>query len=412
MSFANKNILLVNFDFPPNQGIGGRRWGKLSKGLAEEGFDVFVIKADPVSMNNPSPWTEDVKSARIHVTSLPRTYPEGFSHPGSGLIDKIKYRIHQFILSRKERGTIFDISIGWDKYLLPAAADLIEKHKIINVIATGAPWNLLYFVCRLKEKFPQINIISDFRDPWINAKNYGMQSLDEKRKSHEKFKHQYVLSHSDVIITPAKDMTDELRKFDIENSKANFNVLGHFYDEDDTGLTDSTATSDKIILVYGGDLYVGVEPMLNKFVSDLEIIRQKNPELYRRIEVRIFTNSAISSVLRTLDAIRVFPSVGKRIFEELRSAHFTLIFLPDNKKNHLTTKSIEYLPFRKPYLVYSPEGDFTRFVEENQLGFPMLREGNNPDEIILNNTGKLIDSPVIKERTLRQATEKLISLLK
>lgn len=412
MPSTDKNILIVNFDFPPNQGIGGRRWGKLAKGLAIAGYNVFVIKADPVRNNSNSPWTDDVMHPNIHVYSIPRTYPEAFSHPENSFFGKLKYRFNKFKLLRKERGTIFDISIGWDKYFEPLAKKIISENNITNIVATGAPWNLMYFVCQLKQHFTDLNIISDFRDPWINAKNYGMQGLSSERKIHEEFKHQFVLSNSDVVITPAKDMTDELISADKKNSKAKFEVLGHFYDEDDVGDVSSTSKSDEIVLVYGGDLYIGVEPQLQKFADDLAAIKLNDPNLYSKLKVKIFTNSTVPSFLKSVEVISTFPSIGKQIFKELRSAHYCLIFLPDNKKNHITTKSIEYLPFRKPFLVYAPAGDFTRFVGEHKLGFHMMSADVDVMNVIEKNTGLKIESTIIEERTLKNATAKLISLLK
>ncbi|MFM1999846.1 MAG: hypothetical protein RL204_1793, partial [Bacteroidota bacterium] len=71
MSLENKNIILINFDFPPNFGIGGRRWGKLAKGFVSKGFNVFVIKAAPLD-NRISQWTVDVDHQSIKTHSISR----------------------------------------------------------------------------------------------------------------------------------------------------------------------------------------------------------------------------------------------------------------------------------------------------------------------------------------------------
>jgi hypothetical protein len=50
MPTTKKHIILVNYDFPPNKGIGGRRWGKLAKEFAEQNCIVHVIKAEALSV--------------------------------------------------------------------------------------------------------------------------------------------------------------------------------------------------------------------------------------------------------------------------------------------------------------------------------------------------------------------------
>lgn len=412
MSFAAKHILLVNFDFPPNNGIGGRRWGKLAKGLAVRGYQVHVIKADPVPLADTSPWQADVVHPNIHVHSIPRTYPVDFSHPQKGIIGKVKYHLNKFRLMLTEKGTIYDISIGWDKYFDPLAAKLIEKHQIKNVIATGAPWNLLVYTCRLKRSFPDLFIVSDFRDPWLEAKNYGMENLSPQRKKTESEEQEFVIANSNVVTTPAPEMTNRFAALYGNRFPTRFELLGHFYDQDDMGNTSSVATGDKIIFVYGGDLYLGVESQLQRFVNDLDALKKSDFVLYSMVEVRIFTDSAVPSFLQNCEVVKVSRSIGKKIFGQLREANYCLIFLPENKKNHITTKSIEYLPFKKPFVVYAEDGDFTSFVRENHLGFCMCDNVGELQKIITSTDQFKPNEEMIYGKSLLHTTDKLISFLK
>ena len=181
----SKRFLLINFDFPPNQGIGGRRWAKLAKALAAQGHEIFVIKAAPIARNKNSNWSEDVQHDRIHVLEIPRTYPTSISHPSGNLLGKIRFRLDRWRLLLTERGTIYDQSIGWDKEMMEPCRKWIQEHQINCIIVTGAPWNLLVYAAQLKAEFPQCRLLVDYRDPWLTAKNYGMQSLSPKRMAHE-----------------------------------------------------------------------------------------------------------------------------------------------------------------------------------------------------------------------------------
>ena len=140
----DEHLILVNYDFPPNQGIGGRRWGKLAKGLAQEGYHVHVIKASAIEGNKPSPWTIDIEHPNIHVTTIKRTYPSVISHTGHTIWDKLHYRFALWRLKRLVKGTIFDLSAEWGKPLTTACEKLCRDFPIKRIIATGAPWHMLY----------------------------------------------------------------------------------------------------------------------------------------------------------------------------------------------------------------------------------------------------------------------------
>ncbi len=415
MSSINKNILLINFDFPPNQGIGGRRWGKFAKQLVRDGYTVHVIKANPVEGNTESPWTVDVQSPHIHTYPVARKYPQSFSHPGSGLMSKLKYRLARFQLLRKEKGTIYDTSIGWEAEMKSQAIRLVKQFEIVNVIATGAPWNLLLYTARLKEIFPQLNIITDFRDPWLNARNYGMATLDESRKNAEQEKFNTVMRNVNVVTSPNQLLTNEIKSHAPADIKARFEPLIHSYDPDDIQVLQKPKSDDKIRIVYGGDLYVELEPQLKAFRKSVEDIKAGAPDLYSRLEIRIFTNARVPSILEGLDAIKVYPPVGKKLFEELSQSDFCLILLSSAKRNEQTTKFFEYLPFRKPLLVYAPDGLVTDFVKKNNIGFAPLQQEQGLDKILhdfANGTLSFNSQFDIDQFTLPVITQRLISFFK
>ena len=63
----NKKTLLLCWDFPPNDGIGGRRWAKMAKWLLKSGHEIHVIKSKSKVGNQNSVWLSDVKSDQIHI---------------------------------------------------------------------------------------------------------------------------------------------------------------------------------------------------------------------------------------------------------------------------------------------------------------------------------------------------------
>ncbi|MDP4952141.1 MAG: hypothetical protein NWQ53_00730, partial [Flavobacteriales bacterium] len=226
-----KHIVLVNFDFPPNSGIGGRRWAKFARYLAENNVLVHVIKADPLKGDQPSIWADEVKHENIIIRSLERSLPQFFTHPSGQLWDKVRYRIYKNKLRARCLGTIYDQAIDWEPALVQALTDITQKHPISTIIASGAPFNLLYYVAKFKAQHKDLQFIADYRDPWLSARNYGMPELNDEQMAHEVQKQDKVLAHADLVFSPYLSLS---KKIEQENTKGLGNAvyleLAHCYD--------------------------------------------------------------------------------------------------------------------------------------------------------------------------------------
>lgn len=373
MPGKNKQILLCNFDFPPNQGIGGRRWAKLCKGLVNEGYFVHVIKAKPLKSNIDSGWTLDTIHPNIRIYELPRTYPEIVSHTGKDIISRIRYKLAISRLKRIERGTIYDLAIGWESLFHEKATSLIREFDIQNLIATGAPWNILYYSARLKQRLPGLNFIADYRDPWITARNYGMAGLDPERMKSEKEKQELVFSQANYITCPNEHLLSEIKK-SVQNkysSSAQMYVIGHSFDHDDYSELELKGRSEKKIrFVYGGALYVEMEKYFDSFMRFLEELKETNINAFNKMEFLIFTdNQKEAEPFRKYSNVHISMPVGKKILSEILSADFCMLLLSHHNKDFRTTKFYEFLPLRKPFVFIGPEGETSRLIEEENLGY-------------------------------------------
>lgn len=368
-----QNTLLICYDFPPNQGIGGRRWAKMAKALAKLDTEIHVIKADPKSNNTSSPWQADVGLPNIHVHSLKRTYPEILSDPGSGILDKIRYRLERFQMRRKVKGTIYDLSIDWHKLMLPKAFELIHDHKIKNLIVTGAPFNLFDYAAEIKRSVPELRLLLDYRDPWLTAVNYGIPQLDYKNFLHEKLKQRRALEVADLVTCPNPFMLEEIRHSDDELPiGGEYMEIPHFYDEDDIAqyLEHDAKGDEKIRIVYGGTLYMGLEPHFRSMCSALDALKKDNPGLYSKLEIELYTkdHQFASWFTGYENVVKLSRPIGKQLFERIAQADACFIFLAHHNKNYRTTKFFEILPFQKPLIFMGDEGYVSEFIESEKLG--------------------------------------------
>ena len=414
-----EKILICCFDFPPNTGIGGRRWAKFAKALAAQGTQVYVIKADAIPNQIESPWAKDVSHPNIHVTSLRRTsrlvQRTRKSYPGE-VLERIRYQLSIRFTQIIEPGTIYDAAVGWAPKFKAVARRLIQKENISVVIATGAPFNLLYYAAQLKQEIGRFRLISDYRDPWIHAKNYGMEGLGPRRLKVEQDKESCVIDNSEYIISPAKGILDQIQKDHPMADSLKFVEIPHCFDLDDI-VSFSMPPSSKSAtfrIVYGGAMYIGLEPYLQNLDMSIKGYRRKFRD-YPPVEFIFFTPDYLNwkGKFNHQSCFTFHDQIGSHIHEEISYADGVLIMLAEHNKNFFTTKFFDFLPYNKPYIFVGAKGKVFEYIRKEKLGFPLvnseqlenLQESFN--EVILHRR----NTEVLETHSLQRRTHQLKELL-
>ncbi len=371
MPTTKKHIILVNYDFPPNKGIGGRRWGKLAKEFAEQNCIVHVIKAEALSDTEKSVWSEEVNSRSIFVHALPRVYPQILLTQPSKFFEKLQYRKALNAVKKNYKGTPYDISLGWETHLVPKLNELAKKHPIKWVFATGAPWDMLRVVAEWKKEHPFIKYWADFRDPWLNARNYGMPFLSPEKKKEEEEKTQSVIQHADVLSAPAIQILEHFSSLNfIPPDNKKFFHLKHFHSEPKLTEQSFGFSSREITIEYGGEIYLDTEPFLEEMSKDLTKLRESDPALYERLQLNFHSTSfeKIKAIFKHHPCVRISDSIGKKIEDRITQAHWCIILLADHNKDFFTTKYFEYQTLGTPYLYLGAKGEVLQTIENENRG--------------------------------------------
>ena len=371
MPTTKKHIILVNYDFPPNKGIGGRRWGKLAKEFAEQNCIVHVIKAEALSDTEKSVWSEEVNSRSIFVHALPRVYPQILLTQPSKFFEKLQYRKALNAVKKNYKGTPYDISLGWETHLVPKLNELAKKHPIEWVFATGAPWDMLRVVAEWKKEHPFIKYWADFRDPWLNARNYGMPFLSPEKKKEEEEKTQSVIQHANVLSAPAIQILEHFSSLNfIPPDNKKFFHLKHFHSEPKLTEQSFGFSSREITIEYGGEIYIDTEPFLEEMSKDLTKLRESDPALYERLQLNFHSTSfeKIKAIFKHHPCVRISDSIGKKIEDRITQAHWCIILLADHNKDFFTTKYFEYQTLGTPYLYLGAKGEVLQTIENENRG--------------------------------------------
>ncbi|MEO6301966.1 MAG: hypothetical protein ABIP51_02220, partial [Bacteroidia bacterium] len=184
MENSSKQILLISYVFPPYYGIGGRRWAKHADGLTKLGYTVHVICAKN-PFRKTSLWYDVVKNnPKIIIHQLPAFYPKVLVDFEHNFFQKIAYKFWVSVLPFFTKGSFLDRTIFWKKPMLKEAIKIISRNQITNVICTGGPFGVMHFSTLLKNKFNNLFLINDLRDPWTWGPNWGFPGLSAERMKH------------------------------------------------------------------------------------------------------------------------------------------------------------------------------------------------------------------------------------
>jgi glycosyltransferase involved in cell wall biosynthesis len=373
------SLLILSYVFPPYPGIGGRRWAKFAKYLAQMGYPVQAIAA-----RNPFPaqsnWTKDVEG--LPVRYLPGRFPEIFGHSSiSGFLPKLRYRLALSASRLRTRGNYFDRAAFWKADLLKAAEEVIQQQGITHIMATGAPFHLLHHALELKRRHPQIRLLCDFRDPWTDGEYlFGMNSLSTQRLERERQMEQEVLSSADVITSVSDAIVKQL-KAKAPDSAARFETLINGFDPADFQSLGQQAQDDaKIRFVLTGSLYPELEYIFLPLLDALQALRQESPEWGERLLFQFYgqADPAYERHVKAKgleDQVQFFPPVPlEEVGGLLHQAAFTLLFLNQHLAFSRSTKFYEYLAAGKKIVVFSAPGETQAYVEAQGIGYAVTPE--------------------------------------
>lgn len=370
-----KHILLISYIFPPAAGIGGRRWAKFAKYLSRAGYVVHVITAKSNSILI-SEWLKDIDEPNIRIHLLPTKFPTVLNNTPNSFLDKLEYRFWMYFFKIISRGTLFDRSVFWKSQLLKKASSLIEEFNIKNIIVTIPPFKLAHHSISIKNAFPSINLIVDYRDPWTDNRSFhGFKDLSNKRLEYEVSLENEVLKIADIVITVSEDMTQKLVNRNVI-SQSKFLTISNGFDEEDV-LSKSNSvkqTSNYFTFIYAGTLYSNLDYVIEPLLEFLLELKQMSPTLYHKLRFKFYgtQNVDVSNKIKNagLEIIEILGQVSlNEVYQKIQNADFCLLFSAPDHSFAFNTKFFEYIACRKPIILFSNLGKTSDFITTNNLGY-------------------------------------------
>jgi glycosyltransferase involved in cell wall biosynthesis len=374
-----KKLLVVCFTFPPYPGIGGRRWAKFVKYLDRKGVDCTVVAARKTNTGN-SNWCNDIKGYKSKIHYIKSPYPSALMMVPKNIFSKLHYRLAlYYVRLRYSNQNYYDHSIGFGNSIYRFVENAIQSGTK-NILISVGPFQMAWELLTLKKKYPEINFMVDFRDPWSNNKtSFGFAEMHSGALENEQNKEKSVIKACDCVISVSEEMNDYFKTTTAENHSKFYVIPNGFDPEDFVDFKDEKPRKESSInLLLLGTLYNKTRTIFAELNDALHRLKTENPGGYNKLRFHFcgevpdwFHEFQNQHNIIFYDGIKQ----QKEAFELAARSDAMMLFLTDDLNFSMSTKFYEAIAMKKPLVVFSDKGKTAEYVEENNIGKP-INKGN------------------------------------
>jgi glycosyltransferase involved in cell wall biosynthesis len=269
-----------------------------------------------------------------------------------------------------------DADYIWSVKTYDKAIEIIEKEKIDILYTTSFPYSDHLLGAKIKERFPSLPWVIDFRDEWTNNPYILDKNYKPKRANKEKQMETMVANKCDKFIANTTFMLDNFL-VDYPNLKSKSFVITNGYDDSDFADTDPTYSyKDTFTITYGGAMYGRRNPD-KLFNAIRQLIDQKliDSSKFRMKFIGGMDFNKINGYLDTYNLKEIVTLSDylphKKILKELSLTDVLLLLIGEGKnaKSQASGKIFEYINSNRPILAIVPEvGAAADIIRESNTG--------------------------------------------
>ena len=335
------------------------------------GKDLLLLEQVPAGVTVHRTWTLDLpfalrKALKGLVGGSARPSAPTRSTPAPAR-RSLKQRLRTFV------GNLLlpDPQIGWLPFAFPAARRIIGRRSIGVVVITVPPFSTALLVARLRERFPALPIVLDFRDEWLST-TLDLVSFNNNQRARivaRRAEAEAVGAATTVVAVTEAARRELLGRYPDQNP-AKFVCIPNGFDTAVPLLAPRPPIphiAGRIVLTYIGSVYGSTDP--THFVDAvLTLPADLRQHLHIRYIGHIETPALRASLLRLGDTLELQGFLPQA--EALRAIDSTdYLLLITHDRINVAAKFYDYLGGGKPIVAaVHPEGDVRRLLEETGAG--------------------------------------------
>jgi glycosyltransferase involved in cell wall biosynthesis len=377
-------VLLVVYSFPPAGGVGTLRAASLARYFPSENIQLDVLTTrNPSSVGTDYALLDEIPpEVTIHRTvtlDLPfgikkrlkrlltgAKPPTAQAQKGPAKPGLLKRIVQDFLMP--------DPQVTWLPILTRAAQRIVREKKIDLVLITGSPYSNFLVAERLRNKFPNLAIVLDFRDEWLTTAfdiAAFQFSTSERARQFAINAEANAVASSNAVVMVTEAARREIRSRYPSDSESKYQYIPNGFDA--TRLQASPRASGlrtpgRIVVTYVGSIYTSTEP-----TSFVQALQSLPPEIKSRYTFRFIGHveepryrEALLSLGAMVELKGYMPQ--REALKAMEETDYVLLISHD--RLNVSAKFYDYIGAGKPMLAcVHPEGDIRLLLEELRTGW-------------------------------------------
>lgn len=293
-----------------------------------------------------------------------------------------------------------DMYLNWAKSASKYGIELAKREKFDVMFSMHEPPSSHICALKIKEEFKDLPWVTYWSDPWL--KDSTRANISKARRKFEGSFEKKIVELSDRFIFVTKANRDDyVSSYNIPMEKTFIVTRG--YDEKQYSEIKKTANpnlinKDKVNFVYAGEIFSKLRD-INPFIGALNNIKDKNAELYNKLNVMFFGNiddEDIKNKLMKVENVNVSPRIPyDEALGYMLNSEVLLLFGNKNSKQ-IPAKIYDYFGADGLiFVILGDENDPIKDVVKNKKKCIVVN--NNTNEII-NGIDKIVSMIENKEK--------------
>ena len=378
-------VLLVSYSFPPLGGTGVMRAASLARYFPAEGIELHVLTARNAAAVGSDP--NSLKDIPSEVTIHPTwalDLPFGIKKRIKTLIAGAKAPAGDSAVKTPGKPSFFKRVIGdflqpdpqvtWLPVLTHAARRIVRKRNIDVVIVTVPPFSAMMLLESLREEFPGVASVVDFRDEWLTT-TFELVSFLSNSSAHTREIAQRAeagaVKSSTAIVAVTEAARRVIRARYPQEPDSKFHVIPNGFDATRlrrAGGSSQPRSDGKILVTHVGTVYASTEP--TTLVKGLQSLP---PEVRLRFRLRFIGHieeprfrDALLQLGEMVELKGYLPQL--EALAAMNESDYVLLLNLDPL--NVGGKFYDYVGGGKPILgAIHPEGETRRLFDELQAGW-------------------------------------------
>ena len=285
-----------------------------------------------------------------------------------------------------------DMYLNWAKSASKYGIELAKREKFDVMFSMHEPPSSHICALKIKEEFRDLPWVTYWSDPWL--KDSTRANISKARRKFEGSFEKKIVELSDKFIFVTKANRDDyIKSYNIPVEKTFIVTRGYDekqYSEIKKSSKPSLINKDKINFVYAGEIFSKLRDV-NPFIGALNDIKDKNVELYNKLNVMFFGNiddEDIKNKLMQVENVNVSPRIpyDEALGYMLNSE--VLLLFGNKNSNQIPAKIYDYFGADGLiFVILGDENDPIRDVVENKKKCIVVN--NNTHEIV-NGINKIV----------------------